>query len=275
MLTKPRLILALLACFSFAQSARASTLFIGSDTLAFSNTLPDRLGKATVTGAIFNSEVIIPLDFHLNGLGDGAGFLYAGTPSANHVNEIDYNGNLVGGFNAAIPNSGCCNEEMQLVGNVLYHAHYSDEIERLDPVTGAAVATPLAQPDVVGMANVNGNVWITHWAGRSAGIWDPLTNIYTPQFSTPTNAGGIAFDPSSQILWVGLQGGNVVPYTLAGLALNAGFQPFGAINDTIDGLTFQGEGAQPAVPEPASLLLLGTGLLAVGRRRWQNRRKNT
>jgi hypothetical protein len=274
MLTKPRLILALFACVSFSQAARASTLFIGSDTEDFADTLPDRLAKATVTGAIFNSQIIIPTNYHLNGLGDGAGFLYAGTPEANHINEIDYNGNIVGGFNAAVPSGSCCNEEMQLVGNVLYHAHYLDEIERLDPVTGAAVAPPLPQADVVGMANVAGVVWISKWNGRSVGTWDPTTNIYTAKFSTPTNAGGIAFDPNSNILWVGLQGGFVVPYTLTGTALNAGFQPFGSIPDTFDGLTFLGEGTQAAVPEPLSLLLLGTGLVAAGRRRWQNRRKN-
>jgi hypothetical protein len=49
-------------------------------------------------------------------------------------------------------------------------------------------------------------------------------------------------------------------YTLTGVALNGGFMPFGAIGDTIDGLTFQGESTQD-VPEPASLLLLGVGLL--------------
>src|SRR5258706_2868694 len=260
MLTKPRLILALLVCVSLSQSARASTLFIGSDTEDFANVLPDRLGIATVTGAIYNSEVIVPMDFHLNGLGDGAGFLYAGVPAGNHINEINYAGGLVGGFDAAVPNSGCCNEEMQLVGNVLYHAHYNNEIEQLDPVTGVAVGPAILQPDVVGMANVGGTVWISHWGGRTVGTWNPVTNVYVPMFSTPTNAGGIAYDPNSNIMWVGLQGGFVVPYTLAGVALNAGFQPFGAIPDTIDGLTFRGEGSQ--VPEPASLLLVGTRLIA-------------
>ena len=88
------------------------------------------------------------------------------------------------------------------------------------------------------MANVAGQVWISKWNGRTVGTWNPLTNVYTPVFSTPSNAGGIAFDPDSNILWVGLQGGLVVPYTLAGVALNGGFLPFGSISQTIDGLTF-------------------------------------
>ena len=109
---------------------------------------------------------------------------------------------------------------MQLVGNVLYHAHYSTEIEQLDPTTGAAVGPPIPQADVVGMANVDGTVWISKWSGRSVDMWHPLTNVYTPVFSTPQNAGGIAFDPSSNIFWVGMFGGAVVPHTLTGVQLN-------------------------------------------------------
>jgi hypothetical protein len=260
--------LALVLSLLLAHPGFGSTIFIGTDQEDFGDcpttgpyacTSLDRLGKATVSGPNVVTSTIIPLDFFLNGLGDGTGFLYAGQAGTDRINEIDYNGNLVGGFNAAIPNS-LYNEEMQLVGGTLYHAHFPSEIERLDPTTGAAVAPPLAQEDVVGMANVAGLVWISKWAGRTVGVWDPITNIYTPVFSTPSNAGAIAYDADNGILWVGLQGGLVVPYTLTGVALNGGFLPFGPMNDTIDGLTFLGEGTQD-VPEPATLLLLGAGLL--------------
>jgi hypothetical protein len=263
-----RLPLALVLSLLWVHPGFGSTIFIGTDqedfggcptTGPFACTGLDRLGKATVSGPNVVTSTIIPLDFYLNGLGDGTGFLYAGQAGTNRINEIDYNGTLVGGFNAAIP-SEFYNEEMQLVGNTLYHAHYPTEIERLDPITGSAVAPPLPQDDVVGMANVAGQVWISKWSSRTVGVWDPITNIYTPIFNTPNNAGAIAYDPDNAILWVGMQGGLVVPYTLTGVALNGGFLPFGAMSDTVDGLTFQGEGTQ-AVPEPTSLLLLGAGLL--------------
>src|SRR5438105_5047202 len=104
---------------------------------------------------------------------------------------------------------------------------------------------------------------MTHWAAHQVGTWDPLTNIFIPVFSTPDDAGALAFDPTSNILWVGQLGGQIIPYSLLGVQLGAGFNPiannsaFNGFNvDTIDGLTFQGEGTQ-AVPEPALLAILG------------------
>ena len=64
------------------------------------------------------------------------------------------------------------------------------------------------------------------------------TNTFTPRFTTPQNAGGLAWDPGKKVLWVGLGGGLVVPYHLNGTPYNAGFRPFGPIADTIDGLEF-------------------------------------
>ena len=51
-------------------------------------------------------------------------------------------------------------------------------------------------------------------------------------------------------IWVGMQGGTVTPYSLAGAVLGASFQPFANIPDTIDGLTFQGEGSQTRHQNP-------------------------
>ena len=133
---------ALFACTLFfamlSTQAMAGTLFIGSDTEDFANTLPDHLLKADVTGATFNSLTTINLDFHLNGLGDAPGnILYAGEPSNNTLKTIDYNGNLLTSAAApGIPNGVCCNEELQLSGGVLYHAHWSDEIEVSIPPRG-------------------------------------------------------------------------------------------------------------------------------------------
>ncbi len=164
---------------------------------------------------------------------------------------------------------------MLFVGGTFYHAHFSDAIRQIDPITGLQIGALFPQSQVVGMALVGSDIWISKWIPRQVGIWDPGTNIFTPVFSTPSNAGALAYDPDSGILWVGRQGGWVEPYDLAGNLLATGFQPFGAISQTIDGLTILGEGDQvpvtaPEFPEPGTMLLLGFGLVGLagfGRKR--------
>ena len=255
-----------------ALPAVAGTLFIGTDTEEFNNAAGSYLFKVTVNGANFVSQQNIPLGFALNGLGDGPGFLYAGAPQTNTLNTVGYDGSLLTTTTAGFANT-CCNEEMQFFGGKLYHAHWADNIQQIDPTTGAVLAL-FTQSDVVGMAQVGSDLWISHWGAREVGIWNPTTNTFTNKFNTPDNAGALAFDSSSNIIWVGQLGGMVIPYDVSGNQLNAGFNALapliaqGLTLDTVDGMTFQGESSQPVpggqVPEPSVLALIGVGLLAAG-----------
>ena len=262
-----------LALTFIAGPASAGTLFIGTDANTFDGVLPDQLGVATVNGASFVSQTSYATSFHINGLTDvsGQNYLYAGDPFSNAINTVSYTGALITSTPISGMATGCCNEDMIWTGSQLYHAQYGNGIQLIDLNTGTILSTQ-AQPNVVGMAYANGQIWISQWSAQQVGTWDPATNVFTSVFNTPTDAGGLAFDPINAIMWVGLQGGSVVPYTLAGVALNGGFQPFGQITDTIDGLAFLGEAA-PATPLPAALPLFATGLGGLGLLGWRRKRK--
>jgi hypothetical protein len=256
----------LLAFTPIATPASAGTLFIGTDENTFNGVLPDQLGVATVNGANFVTETNYATTFHINGMTDvsGQNFLYAGDPYSNAINTVSYTGTLIASTPITGMATSCCNEDMIWTGTQLYHGQYGNGIQLINLTTGTILSTQ-SQTDVVGMAYANGQIWITQWAGRQVGIWDPVTNVFTPEFNTPSNAGGLAYDPTSGTMWVGLAGGTVVPYTLAGVALNAGFQPFGPTSsgDTIDGLAFLGE-ATGGVPEPSTWAMMILGFAGIG-----------
>ena len=277
-----------LALLSFAGASQAGTLFVAADTEDFqepigartcpADELCDRLLKIDTSGATINSITTIETNYLINGMADAGGVLLAGTPRANVLNTVDFDGNLVSSIDpAGFPDGGCCNEEMLFVptvgGDKVYQAHYSDQIREIDPTSGAVLDT-FAQTDVVGMALINGEVWISKWAGRQIGIWNPDTNLFTSMInfgaSNLGNAGALAWDPLSEVLWVGSSGGRLTPFALDGTQLHAAYTPFGAtFGDTIDGATFIGEVTQ--VPEPGILSLLGVGLLGFGLARRRRR----
>jgi hypothetical protein len=220
-------------------------LFAGTDNedFAFNPVLPDRLGRFTTDGATVTGGGIIDVDFFINGMGSGGTFLFTGHPNSKKLLRTDLNGNLLGEVPAGNRTaSGCCYEDMIYDGKYLYHAHYSDRIDKIDPITGNLVES-YPQTDVVGLTfGPDGSIWISKWSGRQVGIWDPGTNEFTEKFTTGTNAGGLAYDSLNRILWVGVQRGWVTAYDLSGESPvqieGSAFQPFGPINETIDGLEF-------------------------------------
>ena len=226
----------------------SGVLYVATDNEEFTFAAPpDRIAKIETNGPNVVSSTILVTDYPVNGLADGGGFMFAGDPLSNTLRTIDFDGNLLTSVSAGFP-AFCCNEDMAFdpvpqVGRpdgTLYHPHWSDNIQAIDPFTGVVFQT-FAIDQVVGMAHVGGDIWITKWSPRQVGPWDPTTNTFTPIFNTPSNAGMLAYDPLDGILWVGLLGGTIRPYDLAGNILGPDFLPFGNNPNTIDGGVFQGE----------------------------------
>src|SRR5205814_9334578 len=116
----------------------------------------------------------------------------------------------------------CCNEDFAFDGATLYRVHYPDAIYKVDPATGAVLATysagddPAFPSEPVGITFIGDQIWVSRWTSREVGIWDPATNAFTAKFTVPNFAGGLAYDASSGVLWVGQLGGCVEPYDLKG-----------------------------------------------------------
>jgi len=238
------------------------TLFIGADVEDFADVLPDKIGKYETSGATIVTGSNIETDFFVNGLTviDGDRLL-TGTPFLNELRTATFDAVELDSFVADIPNGPCCNEDMAYDGNFVWHAFFSTEIQKLDPddLSGPAIQT-YAQSDVVGMTIAEGEIWITKWSAEQVGTWNPDTNTFTSVFSTsPNNAGGLAYDSESGVLWVGTQSGLVTPYNLSGDQIGDGFLPFGAISQTIDGLAF----AQNDVTVAGELLSLDNTALFI------------
>ncbi len=252
----------------------ASLLFAGADTEEFNQASPpDRIAKMSITGGTVNSSQVLATTYFVNGLTIIDGSLITGTVGSPYntaadtqtIRTVDQSGVQQSSITALLP-TGAFNEDMAWDGTDLWRAHFvsssSGSIRRIDEVTGDILDTWTLDFGVVGMTSVAGTLWITDWAGRSVGTWVPGTNMYTHVFSTPANAGALAYDPTSGLLWVGMSGGTVTPYTLAGGVAGATIRPFGAgFSHTVDGLAIIDEPF--VVPEPTSFALMALGVMGL------------
>jgi len=236
------------------------TLFVGADTEEF-NGLQDRIGKFQTDGPNVVIGGIVPLGDgdYANGMTVVGSQLLTGTvgepfnpaPSGQNLTFRDFDTVPQSSAVADIP-PGAFNEDLAYDGVSVWRAHFQNtsagSIRELDSnnLNGPALQVDNLAFGPVGMTYANGELWITAWAQQQVGTWDPVTNAFSPVFQTPDFAGCLAFDDVDQVLWVGMRGGLVVPYNLTGSQLNAGFQPFGDIPDTIDGCAF----AEPVNDDP-------------------------
>lgn len=235
------------------RASQPARLYCGTDESGFEG-MNGQVAVVLTNGAVAGTPTLFTVAFPLNGLTylPAEGELLAGQPE--DVGAAV--GNTLRTLTLAVPpqlketilpgpnsfSASCCNEQtVRGPDGVDYHAHYSDVIQSIE--LGAArkskVLQTFTQTDVVGLASDGVKIWISKWTERLVGTWDPATNTFTAVFSTPNNAGALAWDTQNGVLWVGMEGGFVIPYNASGQQLNAGFEPFGPAGaDTIDGLAF-------------------------------------
>lgn len=268
-----KLCLAAVLLFAGTSLAQAGTLFVATDNEDFAGGLPclndagepgvDRLAVVTTDGPLVTNVEVICTTFLINGMADADGKLLAGTPRANPLNTVGFDGSLISSIAApGIPDGGCCNEEMLFVpqpvgADRFFHAHWSDVIREIDPVSGAQIGPAFPQTQIVGMALINEEIWTTKWSPRQVGIWDPDTNTFNHQVQfdgkVNGNYGALAWDPVEEVLWLGTTGGFITPFDLAGVQLGPAEQPLGAFGDTIDGMTFLGEVTPLVIDAPIDI----------------------
>jgi len=193
-------------------------LICGTDNSGFSGKNGQLAEVQTAGSSIVGPVHLYNLAVPVNGVTVGNGFLWTGQPE--DVGSAV--GNTLRSISTALPptvlttvlpgansfSSSCCNEQMVLTSDGFYHVHYSDVIQRLvrDSSGNSKVVQTYPQSDVVGIATDGTNIWISKFAGRQVGTWDPATNTFTAVFSTPSNAGALAWDVTDGVLWVGMGG---------------------------------------------------------------------
>ena len=143
-----------LAFVASTEAAHASGILLaGRDSEDFANLSADQLARTLTTGAVAGLTTLINTNYLVNGIGDGGGFLYAGSAIRNDFLTIDYNGNLLTSSTSAGYKNSCCNEDIAYdpATNTVYRGEWSTQIVAVNGTTGALIQS-YNQADVVGMA---------------------------------------------------------------------------------------------------------------------------
>jgi hypothetical protein len=235
-----------------ATAAAGQTVFLGNDTntpvqmYTTSGAYLGNIGQGGATGSAL----------------DGAGHVWTVSPAfgRNRIERYDALGNPLDAFYASV--GGNWIEDMAHgAGNTLWAGTYEGNVYNIDATTGATISSfAVANSSYTGVAFDGTSLWLSGGLAGNDNIYKYSTGgTLLSTINTGFRDGlGVGYEMSNNTIWVGYLD-QVRQFDLSGTLLS-GF----STTYYHDGLEVGEVGTVSVTPEPASLALLGTGLIGIG-----------